>query len=159
MQTYRTSKNQFYETPPDCCAVDESVCLRLSFINDQLSHVSKKLLENHELQMMNLYGYSKPQAIYDLGCVPNSDVLDSILNLDGYHALHKSLKILNADFRFQILPSAGMVRPNPSLLLIVETYRNYASNVCSKNKHMYPGFSAKDNITRPCRGKVAFNFS
>ena len=111
------------------------------------------------MKIMGMYGYSKPQAIFDLGCVPSSDVLDRILELEGYQAFHKTLKIMNADFRFQILPSAGMVRPNPSLLLIVESYRNYASNMTSKNRHMYPGFSANDNRVRLQKGKVAFNFS
>ena len=162
MLTYRTSKSVYYETPAHCCAVDESTTLKLEFIDKNLKDIADKLMDAREISSMMGYGCTKPQAIYELGAIPGREVLDSITVLDGYYKLHKTLKAMNADFRFQILPSAGIMRPMPVLLIIIESFRNYASNMTDKNRHMYPGFSANDNggshqgcPTQP----LIFNFS
>ena len=163
MSAYRTSKSVFYETPAHCCAVDESAALKLEFINKNLKDIAEKMLEAREISaFMGGFGCTKPQAIFELGAIPGRDVLNNITFLEGYYILHKALKVMNADFRFQILPSAGMMRPMPVLLIIIESFRNYASNMTEKNRHMYPGFSANDN--GGCvQGKAAlpltFNFS
>lgn len=146
--TYRMSKNQFYEETTGCCPVTDSCCFQLSSIDKHLQDIARQVLDQRESMQFDPHFSSKPQLIYELGSITDCEVIKRIPQLDGYRALHRSLKAINADFRFQTLPSAGMVRPTPSLLLIVENFRNYGSNKCEKNQHMYPAAcGANDNKT------------
>ena len=114
--TYRMSKNQFYEETTGCCPLSDSGVFQLDYINQRLKDIARVLLDQKESMQFDPAFCSKPQAIYDLGTISCCDVITQIPCLDGYYDLHKSLKAMNADFRFQTLPSAGMVRPAPSLL-------------------------------------------
>ena len=158
--TYRMSKNQFYEETTGCCPVTNSSRFQLAHINQRLHDIARELLDQRESMQFDPLFSQKPQAIYELGSISACDVIKQIPCLDGYQALHQSLKMMNSDFRFQTLPSAGMVRPAPSLLLIVESFRNYGSNMSEKNRHMYPVCEANDNKTIKCSmSPMKFHFA
>lgn len=133
----------------DACSVSEDgeICARfqLDVLNDRFKDIAKRLLDDRDLAGFDPQYRRQSHSVFDLGTICDHAVIEELVLLDGYRKLHDSLKKINADFHFQVLPSAGMMRPTPCLLLIVEQYKNYASNMHDKNRHMYPGFSANDN--------------
>lgn len=148
--TYRMSKNEFYEETTGVCPISDSAIIQMANINTQLKKIAQTILDQREAAQFDRLCTGSPQLIYELGAVSSCEVMQKIPCLKGYFDLHKVLKTINADFRFQVLPSAGMMRPVPCLLLIVESFRCYASNKTDKNAHMYPVFGANDNGRSAC---------
>ncbi len=148
--TYRMSKNEFYEETTGVCPISDSAILQMAHINSQLKKIAKEILDHRECLQFDLDGARACQSIYELGSISSTEVMQQIPCLKGYYDLHKSLKAMNADFRFQILPSAGMMRPTPCLLIIIERFRCYGSNKSEKNGHMYPVLGANDNGMKKC---------
>ena len=145
MMDYRQSKTFSCDQTNGDDTKSVSVDLQLECLDLRFQDIAERLIKDRRIPGFNVIESKKTYPVFDLGYVYDEGVIRRLVTLRGYHDLHKALKELNADFRFQILPSAGMVRPHPTLLLIVDLYKNYASNMSAKNRHMYPGFGFNDN--------------
>lgn len=142
---YRQSSRHHNDAAGNEMATDESVFLQLEVLNNRFQDIAKRLLDERDMVDFEPQLRRQSHSVFELGGLCDKSVLSRLIHLRGYRALHESLKKINADFHFQVLPSAGMVRPTPCLLLIVEQCKNYASNLDDRNRHMYPGFFANDN--------------
>lgn len=148
---YRQSKTFSCDQINEDSAKSVSIDLQLECLDSRFLTISEKLIEDRDIPGFTQISKDKSYPVFDLGSIYDEVVIRRLVELDGYRSLHKSLKQINADFHFQILPSAGMVRPNPTLLLIIDLYKNYASNMSAKNRHMYPDFCLNDNKSWPER--------
>ena len=142
---YRQSKNHAYDSDLDTSVKTDSALIQLDALDQRFEYIAKQLMDHRDLCHFDSTLKRPMSQIFDLGYVYSRDVLSRLVHLKGYSKFHHVLKSMNADFHFQALPSAGMVRPTPSFLLIVESSKNYGANCDDKNRHMYPGFSANDN--------------
>jgi|GEM_PF-1713962 hypothetical protein len=142
---YRQSSYRHNGIMENEASINESSFLQLDILNSRFKEIAKRLLDDRDMADFEPQMRRQSHSVFELGTLCDNTVMTRLVHLEGYRALHATLKKINADFHFQVLPSAGMVRPTPCLLLIIEQDKNYASNLDEKNRHMYPGFFANDN--------------
>jgi len=121
-------------------SIDESTALQLEALDMRFDEISLSLMNDFCLEER-----TKTPKVFDLGGMYDTDVMGKLVHLIGYRKLQNALRLINADFSFQVLPSAGMARPSPKLLVIIERQQNYGTNCTEKNKYMYPEFCVNDN--------------
>ncbi len=147
---YRTSKTVLDTDKVDTGAVRPvSSDLQLKTLDGVFSDIAKRLTRDMELMGYCPKYRKSSHPVFDLGPLHDEDVMLRMAKTKGYIALHETLKEINADFHFQILPSAGVLRPTPMMLLNIELNTSYGTNCTSRNRHMYPDHHLNDNHSAP----------